>query len=251
MTSSKFTQNLVPVEWSNQLVLVTRQVADGLNCSPDLINHHFHNHRKEFVEGVHHFTLRGAAFRAFKRVMNILHDQKSPYHLPSSVSNIKLWTCQGVARVSKLIDTPEAWQLFTVLEENYFGKAHERYSSPENPPAEEKISVPEMLKLREDVSRLRKQIKKVARFELAVVYCLLLGDGTVKIGYTKNLSERMKQVALERGEEILDYKSTPFMNLDDARALEERLKEKYAAFCLGGEYFEVLFREVCAELQTA
>ncbi len=36
---------------------------------------------------------------------------------------MKLWTCQGVARLSKLIDTPEAWELFTELEKNYFESA--------------------------------------------------------------------------------------------------------------------------------
>ena len=116
-------QELVPVEWSNQRVLTGTQVAEVLGCSPNLIKEHFRNHPLEFVEGVHYFKLEGAALRALKAKMCVGKDLASA-HSPVGkyVSCLKLWTVQGVARISKLIDTEEAWRIFTELEAVYFGK---------------------------------------------------------------------------------------------------------------------------------
>ena len=97
-------------------------------------------------------------------------------------------------------------------------------------------------------NRMRKQFATAERFELAVVYVLLLSNATVKIGYTKDLTERIKKIEAETDLFVLNYKSTPFMSVEDARELEAKLKEMFAADCIGGEYFDVKFSIVCAEI---
>lgn len=95
--------------------------------------------------------------------------------------------------------------------------------------------------------RMQKQIAKPCT-DLAVVYCLLMSNVTVKIGMTKDLSERIKQIEMESGLKVWNFASTRFMPREDAAALEMKLKEKYAADCLGGEFFDVRFLDVAAQL---
>lgn len=113
-------KDLVPIEWRNQRVLTTKQVAVALNCSIDLVRMHFKNRKDEFKEGVHFFRLVSEDFRTFKGRINEVYAPDSPYHLNKLARLITLWTKQGVARISKLIDTTEAWKLFTELERFYF-----------------------------------------------------------------------------------------------------------------------------------
>lgn len=58
--------NLIPVEWSNQRVLTTAQLAEVYECNPKNIKVNFGNAKEQFVEGVHYFKLTGEALRQFK-----------------------------------------------------------------------------------------------------------------------------------------------------------------------------------------
>ncbi len=135
-------KNLIPVDYANQRVLTYNQVAKGLNCSIDQLRSIYHNHKEEFTEGVHFFNVTGEPLRALKKDITNRHvnlhanshadDSYFTFKFVKGAKCIKLWSCQGVARLSKLIDTPEAWELFTKLEKNYF----ERQAEPAAPVAE-------------------------------------------------------------------------------------------------------------------
>ena len=100
-----------------------------------------------------------------------------------------------------------------------------------------------------EIIRLKKQLSDLEKFEFAVVYVLLMSNGTVKIGMTKDLTERVKQLKAETGLYVLKFRTTPFMPREEAAELEAKLKEMFAAYCMGGEYFDVKFTLVCAALQ--
>lgn len=235
-------QSLVPVEWKAQLVLTSVQVVQGLGCSVDAIKMNFKNHRELYVEGVHYFKLTGEALRTFRRQVNLVYPATSPHHISKYASNLYLWTYQGVVRHSKLIDTPEAWKMFDELERAYFGVIK---SAPTV--EEELLPAPESDSER-TLIRMKKQLAAIKKFEFAVVYMLLMGNGTVKIGYTKDLTERVKQIKAETGLDVLNFKTSPFMILEEARALEAALHEKYAADCLGGEYYDIKFIDACKDI---
>ena len=114
-------------------------------------------------------------------------------------------------------------------------------------PVEEATSAPVNETERNEL-RLKKQLASIEKFEFAVVYILLMGNGTVKIGYTDNLTRRIKEIKAATKLDVLNYKTTAYMSKDDAIALETSLKEKYAADCLGGEYFDVRFVDLCKDL---
>lgn len=97
------------------------------------------------------------------------------------------------------------------------------------------------------ISRIKKQFGKPC-VELAIVYMLLLSNLTVKIGYTSNPTERFKKIKSETRLDVIDFYSSRLMPLEEARALEAALKEKYAADCLGGEYFDIKFVDAARDL---
>lgn len=123
------------------------------------------------------------------------------------------------------------------------------YSLLEQIPAPEMPAPPALAttEINEELIRLQNQIAKPCA-NLAVVYVLLMGNGTIKIGMTKDLTDRIQQIQAESGIRVLDFRSTRFMPREEAAALEMKLKEKYAASCLGGEFFDVRFLDVAAQL---
>lgn len=112
----------------------------NLNCSIDQLRSIYHNHKEEFTEGVHFFNVTGEPLRALKKDITNRHvnlhanshadDSYFTFKFVKGAKCIKLWSCQGVARLSKLIDTPEAWELFTRLEKNYFERQAEPAAEP-------------------------------------------------------------------------------------------------------------------------
>lgn len=232
-------QELARVEWRNQPVLTTNQLAEAYGCAPKNISKNFRYAKEYFVEGVHYFKLTGEDLRQFKRLLSG-HSTKSSSAIHTYSSVAYLWTYQGCARHCKMINNTKAWDVFNVLEQAYFGMPQGE-SEALLPPAVDT----ELETLKE---RVQKQFAVSDKFDLAVVYVLLLSNLTVKIGLTKDLTERIQQIKAETHLDVLNYCTTKFMSREDAERLEAALKEKFAAYCIGGEYFDVKFSIVCAEI---
>ena len=236
--------DLIPINWANQRVLVSKQVADAYGTTPHRIRDNFKRSKKYFTEGVHYFKLTSEDLMELKVSMSkvLFSDSQAPFSLRAT--SLTLWTYEGCVRHCKMINTPEAWKMFDVLERVYFGVIKGEMPAPAEvaPPA-----APEVLTLKEEVIRLQNQIAKPCT-DFAVVYVLLMSNGTVKIGMTKDLTDRVKQLKAETGLFVLDFDSTKFMPREDAVALEAALKEKFAPYAMGGEFFDVRFRDVIAQL---
>lgn len=125
-------EKLPEVKLNDQLVLTTEQLADFYDVTSKQIKQNFANNKGKFVEGVHYLSLEGNALKEFKsQVENI--------DLPINkfASHLYLWTKRGASRHSKMLGTDRAWDMYGILEENYF-----------NPkPVVKKLSVMEQLKL--------------------------------------------------------------------------------------------------------
>lgn len=215
---------LVPVEWQQQRILTTAQLAEKYECSVDQIKVNFSRNIDRFVEGKHYFRLEGAALENLRVTDSYL--QISPM-----TRALYLWTARGAARHAKMLGTDRAWEVFEELEENYFNRKRQV-----------------LLNAPEEVVKLKKQLKGISKVEFAVVYAFLMGNGSVKIGMTSNLTERAKQLQTETGCEVLQFKSTPFMIKDEAAVRERELLEKFAPYREAGEFFDVKFTLVAAEL---
>ena len=106
--------NLQVVEYSNQRVLTTQQLAEIYETSTNNIKFNFNNNKERFVEGRDYYLLKGNNLKEFKNYVSDtnLVDKRAPH--------LYLWTERGANRHSKILDTDKAWQQFDVLEETYF-----------------------------------------------------------------------------------------------------------------------------------
>ena len=104
----------VPVlMFRDQRVITTELLARGYGTDEANIRKNLSRNADRFVEGIHIFTVDGDELRDL-RVTN------SHAQISSKARSLTLWTEKGAARMSKIVDTDEAWTFFERLEESYF-----------------------------------------------------------------------------------------------------------------------------------
>lgn len=107
---------LEKIEYGNDLVLTTEQLAGAYECEPRRISENFKRNEDRFEEGKHFFKLEGDALAAFK---DSIGDTQFADTLKYT-SVLVLWTKRGASRHSKMLGTDRAWEMYDVLEETYF-----------------------------------------------------------------------------------------------------------------------------------
>jgi phage antirepressor YoqD-like protein len=106
--------NLQIIEWNNQRVITTEQLAQVYGTETDNIKHNFRNNKNRFIENEHYFYLEGDSLSKFKNLVN--DSRLVNKHAP----RLYLWTHKGASRHCKILDSNQAWKQFDILEENYF-----------------------------------------------------------------------------------------------------------------------------------
>lgn len=109
-------ENLPVIEWRGVRVVTTETLAAGYGTKETNIRTNFDAHRGRFVEGIHYFTIAGEEL-ANLRVSN------TDAQISSKARSMTFWTERGAARMSKIVDTDEAWSFFEKMEQAYFRKA--------------------------------------------------------------------------------------------------------------------------------
>lgn len=109
-------ENIERVEWSNQPVLTTPQLAQFYETTPARLIDNFNANKDRFVEGKHYFKLEGVALAQFKDIIGNSED------VPKNAARLMLWTKRGAARHAKMLNTDKAWEVFEALEDNYFDR---------------------------------------------------------------------------------------------------------------------------------
>lgn len=134
------------VEFKDELILTTGQLAVFYGVSPQRIKQNFANNKNKFVEDTHYFELSGEELKQFKsQVENI--------DLPINkfASHLILWTKRGASRHSKMLGTDQAWDMYNELEENYFSVTNQK-----------PLSLPEQISLvAKGYSTLEKDVKEI------------------------------------------------------------------------------------------
>lgn len=102
------------IEFYNQRLLTTEQLAEFYEATPKNIRDNFQNNRDKFMEGKHYFRLEGDDLRAFK------NDTENIGIVGNRVNQLILYTKRGASRHSKMLGTDKAWDMFDELEESYF-----------------------------------------------------------------------------------------------------------------------------------
>ena len=107
--------DMLPViEWSGVRVVTTEMLAKGYGTDETNIRMNLSNNKERFIEGVHFFSITGSQLKEFKNRVN------NGYSVGKRARSLTLWTEKGAARMSKIVDTDEAWSFFEILEDSYF-----------------------------------------------------------------------------------------------------------------------------------
>ncbi|SFN29874.1 ORF6N domain-containing protein [Izhakiella capsodis] len=102
------------IEWDGVRVVTTESLASGYGTDEVNIRMNLSNNKNRFIAGVHYFSLTGSDLREFKNRVN------ESYSVGKRARSLTLWTEKGAARMSKIVDTDEAWNFFEKLEYSYF-----------------------------------------------------------------------------------------------------------------------------------
>ena len=223
----------VPVEWCNKRVLTTAQIAEFYGCETRNISDNFKRNEERFVAGKHYFKLEGADLKQFK---SNLYAESGEVDSQSGLVGLRapvlyLWTERGAARHAKMLSTDKAWEVFELLEDNYF-----------NPPSA--IVAPTAAKREPNPNRRAGQLKA------ACVYVLLLSDNSVKIGHSSKIRRRVAKIKRQTGLTVNDLYFSSYMSREIARLIEWACQEKFSSRCIKGEFFSVSFEEACAAVDA-
>lgn len=110
-------QPLPVIEWKGLRAVTTETLATGYGCDEKSIRMNLSRNLDRFEEGKHYFLLTGSELKEFK---NRVSDSGS---VGKNARSLTLWTEKGAARMSKIVDTDEAWTFFERLEDSYFRPA--------------------------------------------------------------------------------------------------------------------------------
>ncbi|AYN26430.1 ORF6N domain-containing protein [Buttiauxella sp. 3AFRM03] len=109
-------ENLPEIQWEGVRVVTTEALAVGYGTDVKNIQMNLTRNQERFIEGEHYFKLEGLELQHFKRLPTISG------LVSKHTSQQVLWTVRGAARMSKIIDTDEAWSFFEKMESAYFHK---------------------------------------------------------------------------------------------------------------------------------
>lgn len=107
-------RDLQIIEYLGQRVVTTEQLAEGYGTDEVNIRKNLSRNLERFEEGKHYFLLTGSELKGFKNLVPESH------LVNKHTSQLILWTERGAARMSKVVDTDQAWGYHEDLVEFYF-----------------------------------------------------------------------------------------------------------------------------------
>ena len=228
-------KDLIPVEWNNQRVLLTNQLAKYYGCSTRQIKQNFSNNADHFVEGKHFFKLEGAPLKYFKNnwVDNFdlvdENDENKVDNFDLVGKNAKvlyLWTERGAARHAKMLSTDKAWEVFELLEDTYFNQNASAIKTEPAPVADKPVHVP-------NPNRVAGQHKN------ACLYVSAVSNGTVKFGQSCNVKARKANIQSVHKVKLGEPHTTSDFPRKVACLAEQACKDIFAPYRVEGEFFRV------------
>ena len=101
--------------YKNQPVATLAVLADYLWTSKDTLKSNLKKNPNKFIEGKHYFNISHENLKGANSPLGQAFDYKGN-------TGIQVWTERGCARLSKLLRTDAAWELWELMEESYFNK---------------------------------------------------------------------------------------------------------------------------------
>ena len=108
--------SLIPIEYKNQRILTSEQLADGYGTSVQRIRQNFNSNICRYEEGKDYFKLTGNDLREFRA----LSLKTLSLEIPINLNVFYLWTESGALLHAKSLKTDQAWEMYKILMQIYF-----------------------------------------------------------------------------------------------------------------------------------
>lgn len=133
---SRSDDQLPILEWEGVRVVTTETLAKGYGSDVANIRKNLSRNENRFTDGIHFFNLTGSNLKDFKNRVSLSHSVQDDrvnncYSVGKNAKSLTLWTEKGAARMSKIVDTDQAWEFFEKLEDAYFRPR--QVARPESP----------------------------------------------------------------------------------------------------------------------
>jgi hypothetical protein len=205
------------VEYNNQRVLLTEQMAQAYGCDTINIQQNFVNNKARFEEGKHYFKLEGEELRSFKASLG---DSKFSSNLRFAPS-LMLWTERGAARHSKMLGTDMAWEVFDQLEETYFNVRPLKQLSPiELIAAQANALVEQEKKLKELQAQQERQSQELQGMRDVITLS--------STEWRKETTRLLNKIAQARGDNYMDVRRESYNLLNERMGVSVDVRLKNA-----------------------
>jgi len=179
--------NLIPVEFNKQRIMTTKQLAEAYGTKEENIKTNFNRNLERFIKGKHYYQLIGDELQEFKRVVTDCNDPSIKF-----ASVLNLWTDRGAARHAKILQTDEAWEIYELLEENYFNPRQNKPSCIEDVLIQ---SLQEMKDMKLQVQEAKQQATEVKEEIQAIRDVIVLNPNS----WRKDTTALINKIALNAG----------------------------------------------------
>lgn len=105
---------LVVVEYANQRILTTRQIAELYGTTEKIISYNFNHNKEHYSLGKHYYALEG------KDKTSFLKDHRDFQDGLKNAKVVYLWTEKGALMHAKSVNTDKAWEVYEELVDRYF-----------------------------------------------------------------------------------------------------------------------------------
>jgi hypothetical protein len=106
-------KDLQIIEYREQRVATTEQLAAGYGTTVDRIRQNFNRNKTRFIEGKHCFQVEG-------KELDDLRVSFSDAQISPKTRTLTLWTERGAANHAKMLETDQAWSYYDEMVEFYF-----------------------------------------------------------------------------------------------------------------------------------
>ncbi|GFO72923.1 hypothetical protein BJAS_P3460 [Bathymodiolus japonicus methanotrophic gill symbiont] len=106
-------KELTAPQYNNQTVATLDVLAKFLGTSKNTLQGNLQKNPEKFIEGKHFFNVSHEDLKCTTSTLGEVFDYKGN-------TGLQVWTERGCARLSKLLRTDEAWDLWEEMEDSYF-----------------------------------------------------------------------------------------------------------------------------------